>query len=444
MVSIQNPVIVIPGITASTLHDDYPMKTEDVWSMVFNKDYRRIAPHPDNLKYEALEPALIHAGRLFALYDDLINQLRYELSETADRPTPVFPFPYDWRRDIRETAKELRVFVEEVIDRTKLLRHYANYSGKINLVGHSMGGLIICEYLRQFGNDNRVDKIATLGTPFMGSIEAVVKITTGMSLLAGSRPSEREREAARVTPAVYQLLPSYKNAIVTKKKDGTIEKEVSLFQPDNWQYGILESLAEYIRLHSVTDYKTKKDQFKKAEGTLKNLLSAVEDHRNGVKSLKLDSLGLSDEKWLAIVGLGEKTRLQITINNIQNKKKLRFELSEDQFINEWEYTKEKHDMENTGDATVPFKGACPPFKGIDKNQLVCVSEKDLGFWELRDRASEDIIGLHGLLPRINLVQRLIVKHFYPSYKGKTWGMPAPGAYDDWKPPIANLVKKKLD
>ena len=38
----QNPVIVIPGITASDLHDDYPLKTETLWSMVFNKDFDNV------------------------------------------------------------------------------------------------------------------------------------------------------------------------------------------------------------------------------------------------------------------------------------------------------------------------------------------------------------------------------------------------------------------
>ena len=64
----------------------------------------------------------------------------------------MFAFPYDWRRDVRETAKEFAAFVDEVLARTKLLRHYKGFDAvnKVDLVGHSMGGLIICEYLHQF------------------------------------------------------------------------------------------------------------------------------------------------------------------------------------------------------------------------------------------------------------------------------------------------------
>ncbi|MGH7885648.1 MAG: hypothetical protein ACRENO_08145, partial [Thermodesulfobacteriota bacterium] len=72
----QNPVIVIPGITAIDLHDDYPLDTEKIWSMVLNKDYERVKLHPDNIKYEALEPSHIYPGRIFDIYNDLIKALR--------------------------------------------------------------------------------------------------------------------------------------------------------------------------------------------------------------------------------------------------------------------------------------------------------------------------------------------------------------------------------
>ena len=47
---VQNPVIVIPGITATDLVDDYPLHADEVWTMVFNKEYERVALHPDDLR----------------------------------------------------------------------------------------------------------------------------------------------------------------------------------------------------------------------------------------------------------------------------------------------------------------------------------------------------------------------------------------------------------
>ena len=80
MGTLQHPVIVVPGIMGTSLHDEYPLKTVDLWTMVLNKDYHRISMHPDNLKYEAVEPARVYAGRLFSIYNDLIEALRHDLS----------------------------------------------------------------------------------------------------------------------------------------------------------------------------------------------------------------------------------------------------------------------------------------------------------------------------------------------------------------------------
>jgi pimeloyl-ACP methyl ester carboxylesterase len=427
--NIQNPVIVIPGITATELLDDYPLNTEDVWSMIFNKDYERIALHPDDLRYEAIEPAHVFPGRAFSIYNDLIKALRHELSSQADKPTPVFAFPYDWRIDVRLTAKALGEFVKEVIARTKLLKHYAKASNlKVDLVGHSMGGLIICEYLSQTKVQSQVGRVATIGTPFLGSIEAIVKIATGMSLLSGTEPREREREAARVTPAVYQLFPSYKNAAI-----GNNMENVDLFNPANMQGSVIESLIEFVRLYAVDTLKHKRKT--QAEKILKQLLDGGKEHRAIVKNFNPSKAGIKKQDWLAIVGVGQKTRIQLTVD--RKKGKPWFEINDDQFVNE--LTSKKFRSRETGDGTVPLESAIPPFLGDD--QLVCVIQKDLGLFELRDRFLIEVGGFHGLLPALNLVQRLILKHLRPTFRGKIWGRRLPGA-TVWNPPIRRLNEEK--
>jgi len=138
------PVIVVPGITASELRDEYILPPDTVWSAVLNKEYDRIALHPDNVRYEAREPARVTADHIFELaYKELLNELRYNLREREDRPVPVFSFSYDWRQPLDRIESELAAFIDEVVERTKLLKHYhdAGYSDKpsVSLVGHSMG-----------------------------------------------------------------------------------------------------------------------------------------------------------------------------------------------------------------------------------------------------------------------------------------------------------------
>ena len=247
---IANPVIVVPGITATNLDDQYPLPPETVWSVLW-KDYERAALHPDNLAYEAREPALVRAAKLFEVsYRELIEELRFNLRDREDQPVPVFPFSYDWRQPIEAAAQLLGTFIEEVIERTSLLRHYARDGygerRRVNLVGHSMGGLVIASYLDAFRGRARVDRVATLATPFRGSFEAVIKLTTGTANLGVTAPSSREREAARVTPALYYLLPD-----VPETLEVAPGIPADLFDPEAWQPSVVATIAEFIRLHGL-------------------------------------------------------------------------------------------------------------------------------------------------------------------------------------------------
>ncbi|MGI9261978.1 MAG: lipase/acyltransferase domain-containing protein [Woeseiaceae bacterium] len=425
---MQNPVIVIPGITATDLVDDYPLKADEIWTMVFNKEYNRVALHPDDLRYEAVEPAHVVAGQVFPIYSDLIRALRHELSARADQPTPVFAFPYDWRMDIRATAGKLGDFIDEVIARTKLLKHYARADDlKVDLVGHSMGGLVITEYLSQRRRQSAVEKVATIGTPYLGSIEAIVKVTTGMSLITGPEPKEREREAARVTPSLYQLFPSYEGA--TTDIDGA---NVDMFDANNMQASIVDSLAEFVRLYSVSTRSSQRRE--RAVEILEEMLANAKRHRRNVERFKLSDAGIRRDDWLAVIGIGERTRVEMTVN--KNSGDTRFVIDKTQFVNE--ISKTSDEISRTGDGTVPLAAAIPPF--LPATRPVCVKDSDLEFLELRDRIMVGVGGLHGLLPGINLVQRLVTKHLNPRYHGRVWGRRLPGARS-WNPPIRNLREK---
>ncbi len=425
----QNPVIVIPGITATSLVDDYPLKADEIWTMVFNKKYDRIALHPDDMRFEAIEPAHVLAGQLFPVYDDLVRALRHELSARADRPTPVFAFPFDWRMDVAATAEKLGDFIDEVIARTKLMRHYADARNlQVDLIGHSMGGLVICEYLSQFGRRSNVGKVVTIGTPFLGSVEAIVKIATGMSLLTGPEPKEREREAARVTPALYQLFPSYAGATIDPAGS-----DVDVFNYNNIQSSVVDSLTEFVRLYSVSTRSD--DRQVRAKEILEDMLERAKRHRRNVESLKLSNTGIKQADWLAIVGVGEKTRLQLTVQ--RSRRGPWFVIAEDQFVNELGSGNPR--SHRTGDGTVPLAGALPPF--LSGNRLVCVTEEDLGRLELRDKLMVELGGFHGLLPRVNVVQRLVTRHLQPHYRGRVWGRRLPGARN-WNPPIDGLQERQ--
>jgi pimeloyl-ACP methyl ester carboxylesterase len=428
------PVIFIPGIMGSALRDQYPVDPETVWSpfKLLVKAYDRVTLHPSDTRYELIEPSRVTADQVFGLvYSELIEELRHNLSPQADQPVPVYPFAYDWRQPLENTETALAAFVSEVIDRTKLLRHYfdagygtAKFPAKVHLVGHSMGGLIIAGYLQKHG-EGCVAKVVTIASPLRGSLEAVSKTATGVGALGSAPGSSREREAARVTPALYHLLPSFKGAV-----DAEPGLTSDLYLPDAWQPGIVQTLASFIRMYGLTP----KDPDSQAFELLKSMLNAAWKHRTRIEKLTLKN----SKSWLAIVGVGEDTRVSMHIGK-DAQGKPRFDLADGDVRNDWHKGDATKDI-FTGDNTVPYLGARTKF--IPTEQVVCVSPDDFGFWEFKDRALEKT-GFHSAMPGMNLVQRLVVSHLRDRIYGDVWGRPAPDldAGTPWDPPIAGLAKK---
>jgi pimeloyl-ACP methyl ester carboxylesterase len=408
----QPPVIVLPGITATTLEDFYPIEPEEVWTAMLAKEYQRIALHPDDVRYEALEPARVMPSNPFGLvYGDLVQSLRHELSPRADRPTPVFGFGYDWRQDCTRTAEQLGEFVAEVLARTALLPHYkARRPTRVDIVGHSLGGLVIARHLalRQEGEERRVRRVVTMGSPFQGAIDAMQKLSIGLSLLTGPDPKAREREAARTIPSIYQLLPSYPEAIVFDPPSST----KSLFDVGTWQPSVLKTLAEFIRLRKATI--TAEELLRRYLATARSFIDAVND-LDPATALPEGAAG-----WLPIVGVDSETFVRARIGLARGRPWFEF----DRPVNRYGADDEK-EREQTGDGTVPFLGACPRF--FERERLVCVTTDDLSFWELRDRLLAEFAGFHGLLPKVNHVQRLTARFLRDDLTWRLEARRAPGA-----------------
>lgn len=427
------PVIFLPGIMGSTLRDEYQVSPDTVWSVgkAAFKSYDRITLHPDDLRFEVKEPARVVRDHVFSLfYGEIIEELRFNLTPQPGADVPVYPFAYDWRQPLELTQTALTAFVEEVVARTCLLRHYFEdgyrvETGKVNLVGHSMGGLVIAGYIRRHGL-SRVDKVVTLASPFRGSIESIAKTTVGGGGFSSSSASSREREAARVTPALYHLLPSYERAVLPVKRD--------VYLPENWQRSIIGTLAQFIERHSVEMVET--DPVRRAAeatGLAELLLAGILDqsweHRSGLESLKLDD----PKRWLAIVGVGAETRLDVKITQDPVKGPF-FELPEP--TNAWSA---KRPSARTGDNTVPYYGAECAF--VPPEQLVCLAPEDFGFWELGDKLLNEL-GFHGALPSMNVAIRLTVSHLLGRRFGEVWGRCSPEIkIADWDPPIADLERR---
>ena len=128
-----DPVIVIPGIMGS-------------W--------------PKNGQW-VIEPVL-HT------YDNLISNLAgngYEQGKT------LFTFPYEWRDSNIVTAHLLKQKIADV----KTICQCA----KVDLVAHSMGGLVARQYIQSDEYQHDVDQLVFLGTPQLGSIDSYLTWEAG-------------------------------------------------------------------------------------------------------------------------------------------------------------------------------------------------------------------------------------------------------------------------
>lgn len=121
------------------------------------------------------------------------------------------PFPYDWRLDIGETAKELDKFLDK-----KLSDGTFSRTKPIHFVAHSMGGLVVREFIQQFPKtwEKVKGRLVMLGTPNSGSFAAVQTLMGKNETAAKLAKIDLRHNSADIFRIIntffgmYQLCPS--------------------------------------------------------------------------------------------------------------------------------------------------------------------------------------------------------------------------------------------
>lgn len=153
------------------------------------------------------------------MYTEIVNRLMGEFGAEN-----VKFFPYDWRLGIEPAAERLKEFIDE------------NNYNNINIVAHSMGGLVACEYIRIAPEKKDNIKLITLGTPYLGAPTALYRIETGQALVGGLAGGynwlvlrDSFRDVMPNVKGIYELLPTedyfnYKNTYYVNKYTELQEK----------------------------------------------------------------------------------------------------------------------------------------------------------------------------------------------------------------------------
>ncbi len=144
----KTPVLLVPGIMGSASTNDggwFPQLPVD--SPDWDSDQLKIFDWWDTAGWDTLKEKLVENGYV--------------------KGCTYFEVPYDWRLDL-DIAKDK--YLKNWINKAKLI----SGKNKVNIIAHSMGGLLTRAYIQSFENELDIDieKFAMVGTPNMGSANA--------------------------------------------------------------------------------------------------------------------------------------------------------------------------------------------------------------------------------------------------------------------------------
>ncbi|MEX1084509.1 MAG: hypothetical protein WEC76_01490 [Steroidobacteraceae bacterium] len=220
------PVILIPGLMGSRLTrgegglELWPGST----GKLLTSGYEELALRIDPETLEPLDDLLVPAGLFDGavgqdFYRRIVRELRvaggYRLSRpggaVALQKARLYVFTYDWRQDNVVTVRKLDELIEQI------RRDYQDPTLRVDVIAHSMGGLIV-RYYERYGtmdvlNGNtfpvtgtghaKLRQIVLLGTPNQGTVTALHKFLNGYQVGFSRLPTE----GVATFPSTFQLFP---------------------------------------------------------------------------------------------------------------------------------------------------------------------------------------------------------------------------------------------
>ncbi|MFT7645087.1 MAG: hypothetical protein ACI9BF_000758, partial [Candidatus Paceibacteria bacterium] len=230
-------VLFLPGIMGSRLYETgsecgSEVSEQERWFSFDECDQLRFKTRFDgksinDIYTKATDNAVIeNAAVINPLYQSFFDKMN-ELEE-AKVIADFTPFAYDWRLRLDDLLKmkedlvthEVRYDVTTILSESniyKTLQKMAedSYSGKVTLVAHSNGGLLVRTFLGalQVANDpllNKIDNVILVASPQVGTPDAVVGMLHGSVIGPGGLVVSQEvvRTILNTAPFGHHLLPN--------------------------------------------------------------------------------------------------------------------------------------------------------------------------------------------------------------------------------------------
>ncbi|MBK9097377.1 MAG: T9SS type A sorting domain-containing protein [bacterium] len=270
--TISIPVIYVPGIMGSPLYDDINNNnllttdekawvgpqfiTQSLWLADNGIDpignfNIKVAPLRNDTANTLRDELIDVPMDLFKGFFDNLEANGYLLDDYDDihnEGENLFCFTYDWRKNNLTNAELLSTFIDSVLT-------WANTS-QVNLIGHSMGGIVSKSCIKNFDN-TRIKNMIFIGTPHLGAPEVLTVMLKGKLFEWINFINEAEwwiiRFLARNLPACYQLIPtsSYFDLSLNNGVSSGVEIYSQCFQIPDGSYLNYPELINYLR-----DYET--------------------------------------------------------------------------------------------------------------------------------------------------------------------------------------------
>jgi pSer/pThr/pTyr-binding forkhead associated (FHA) protein len=193
----RRPVVFVPGIMGSELW----LGSERIWP-----NLKLLFKQPELLSYPGIPgieprgilqevvvvPNLVKLEQYSRMGDYLVEDLGYT------RGKDFFEFAYDWRQDVRLTARQLGQFIDAL-----------PVKPPVKIIAHSLGTLVSRYYIERLGGKDKIDRILLMGGPHFGTPNAVSSLLFGPDVLPFGIMGEALRKVISTFPTAYQILPVY-------------------------------------------------------------------------------------------------------------------------------------------------------------------------------------------------------------------------------------------
>ena len=175
---MQRDDLLVPGLSFTK------PKARSIEPEDYNPDWELFFSTKDTREYGA-----------FDTYKPIVDWLADEKFPNRD----VFFFSYDWRQDIAKSADKLGYTIGEVLEICK--------ASKVDIVAHSMGGLVASRFMTNENNRERVGKLITCGTPYEGAPE-LLNVVLSDEAVAAMKPDLLDAGSVRALGLTKQLRAS--------------------------------------------------------------------------------------------------------------------------------------------------------------------------------------------------------------------------------------------